>query len=167
MGERLASRDGAALRGVPGFLGTGDVSRPTPYAELKARRDERREKRRASNSTMPASDRPMNKVSENRPQEIIRSMGTPERRRFVASLPCAACGVVGFSVSAHLLGNDGRGRKKDCTTTGPLCRSRTGVEGCHDLRDTKPWEFTRRYPDFNPVDVAEETQRKFLEHQNA
>lgn len=52
-------------------------------------------------------------------------------RRAVASLPCAACGIYGYSQHAH--GNEGKGLgiKTDDRTGAPLCCARPGEEGCH------------------------------------
>ena len=52
-------------------------------------------------------------------------------RRAVASLPCAHCGIEGYSQHAHE--NDGKGArmKVDDRRAMPLCCSRPGIEGCH------------------------------------
>ena len=52
-------------------------------------------------------------------------------RRLVASLPCAYCGIEGYSQHAHE--NDGKGArlKVDDRRAMPLCCSRPGIEGCH------------------------------------
>lgn len=56
-------------------------------------------------------------------------------RRAVASLPCAACGIYGYSQHAH--GNEGKGLslKTDDRTGVPLCCARPGEEGCHTKFD--------------------------------
>jgi hypothetical protein len=100
-------------------------------------------------------------------KETARSMGTLARRLFVASLPCAACGIVGYSVSAHLLGNGGIGRKKDHTTTGPLCRARGILPGCHNMYDERRYLFDSMYPEFNAVEVAAETERAWVQRSDA
>ncbi len=104
-------------------------------------------------------------------KETTRSMGTKARRKFVASLPCAACGVVGYSVNAHLLGNGGMGRKKDHTTIGPLCGPRPNrysrkliFEGHHRLYDEDRRAFDLDQPTFNAERVAAETEAKWLAH---
>lgn len=55
--------------------------------------------------------------------------------RAVASLPCIACGIQGYSQHAH--GNDGKGLslKTDDRTGVPLCCARPGEEGCHTKFD--------------------------------
>ncbi|MHA3905167.1 hypothetical protein ACTPOE_16805 [Castellaniella sp. WN] len=67
-----------------------------------------------------------------RPERSFRSV---EHRRAVASLPCARCGVVGFSQAAHANAGKGLGLKTSDALTFPLCCSRPGVVGCHVLHD--------------------------------
>ena len=52
-------------------------------------------------------------------------------RRAVASLPCAYCGIEGYSQHAHE--NDGKGArmKVDDRRAVALCCSSPGIEGCH------------------------------------
>jgi hypothetical protein len=70
--------------------------------------------------------------------ETERIYGTPEFRDFLHSHCCIWCGRSGVE-QAHLRGNDGTGRKKDWTTTGPLCGARavflSGIPCCHDRFD--------------------------------
>lgn len=61
-----------------------------------------------------------------------------EHRKNVAALPCAVCGIVGFSQAAHAnAGVAGKGLAlKNCDSlTFPLCCDRPGVRGCHSLHD--------------------------------
>ncbi len=59
---------------------------------------------------------------------IVRS----ERyRRWVASLPCIACGVEGFSQAAHANHGKGLGMKTCDLSTFPLCAPHFGLIGCH------------------------------------
>lgn len=92
--------------------------------------------------------------------KVERGMGTKARRRFVADQPCAACGRLFASQNAHLLGNGGLSRKKDCTTIGPLCGPdfTTGYIGCHELYDEHRSEFDEAYPDFDAEAVAAKTE---------
>ena len=53
-----------------------------------------------------------------------------EYRRLVAALPCAACGVIGYSQAAHPPPT-GKGIKEDDRECFPLCCSRPMVTGCH------------------------------------
>lgn len=57
-------------------------------------------------------------------------------RRAVASLPCAHCGIDGYSQHAHENGPDkAKGMKVDDRRAMPLCCARPGVEGCHAAFD--------------------------------
>lgn len=60
--------------------------------------------------------------------EIVRS---EPYRRLVASLPCASCGIYGYSQHAHLNEGKGMGLKADDRAGMPLCCARPGIEGCH------------------------------------
>jgi len=51
-------------------------------------------------------------------------------RRLVASMPCKACGIQGYSQAAHVP-SDGRGIKQDDRLTFALCCVRIGIPGCH------------------------------------
>lgn len=57
-------------------------------------------------------------------------------RRAVASLPCAHCGIEGYSQHAHENGpGKAKGMKVDDRRAMPLCCARPGVEGCHAAFD--------------------------------
>lgn len=109
----------------------------------------------------PHSRKPPRKQSKKRFAEVTRTMGSDDRRRHVRGLPCSACGVEGFSVNAHLLGVEGMSLKKPAETIGPLCADRIGVEGCHALYDRRRWEFDARFPDYDAVAVAAQTQSRW------
>ncbi len=59
--------------------------------------------------------------------EAIRS---EPYRRLVAALPCASCGVQGFSQAAHPPPT-GKGIKESDLDCFPLCCTRPGIPGCH------------------------------------
>lgn len=62
-------------------------------------------------------------------ESVVRSVAY---RKAVAGLPCASCGVVGWSQHAHENGpGKGKGLKVCDTRAMPLCCTRPGVEGCH------------------------------------
>ena len=73
----------------------------------------------------PVASAPAARVEKSAP---VRSEAL---RRAVASLPCAYCGIEGYSQHAHE--NDGKGArlKVDDRRAMPLCCSRPGIEGCH------------------------------------
>lgn len=56
-------------------------------------------------------------------------------RQNVAGLPCAKCGIVGFSQAAHANATKGGSLKTCDSLTFPLCCDRPGVRGCHGLHD--------------------------------
>lgn len=97
-------------------------------------------------------------VNRKRKQSAFaRQYGSKARVAWVKSLPCAACGVTGFSENAHLLGNDGAGRKGPYTEIGPLCSTRF-LAGCHAMYDTQRSAFNICFPTFNAERVAAETE---------
>ena len=55
-------------------------------------------------------------------------------RRAVASLPCIACGIQGYSQAAHLP-PEAKGLKQSDLLAFPLCCVRVGVPGCHQDYD--------------------------------
>ena len=55
-------------------------------------------------------------------------------RRAVASLPCIACGIQGYSQAAHLP-PEAKGMKQSDLLTFPLCCTRVGIPGCHQDYD--------------------------------
>lgn len=56
-------------------------------------------------------------------------------RRAVASLPCAHCGIAGYSQHAHENDGKGKAQKLDDRRAMPLCCTRPGIEGCHSAFD--------------------------------
>lgn len=56
-------------------------------------------------------------------------------RRWVASLPCFACGIQGYSQCAHPNSGKAKGRKNSDEGCFPLCCDRPGVKGCHSRFD--------------------------------
>jgi hypothetical protein len=56
-------------------------------------------------------------------------------RRWVASLPCIACGISGFSQAAHPNYGRGLGQKSNDLDCFALCSVRPGHMGCHQMHD--------------------------------
>ncbi len=52
-------------------------------------------------------------------------------RRAVAILPCAHCGIAGYSQHAHENDGKGKSQKLDDRRAMPLCCARPGIKGCH------------------------------------
>lgn len=79
-------------------------------------------------------------------------------RRAVASLPCVACGIPGYSQAAHLP-PEAKGLKQSDLLAFPLCCARIGVPGCH-----QDYDQYRMYPKHAAMTVgrawAADTQRK-------
>jgi len=71
--------------------------------------------------------------------EVARPKVQPVRdeayRRFVAGLPCFACGVQGYSQAAHPNQGRGLGQKASDADVFPLCCARPMVPGCHQTHD--------------------------------
>ena len=74
-------------------------------------------------ATTPAT--PIVKDSPVRSQQYLRA---------VASLPCIACGIHGYSQAAHLP-PEAKGMKQSDLLAFPLCCVRVGVPGCHQDYD--------------------------------
>ncbi len=87
-----------------------------------------------------------------------KAHGPKARGEWIATLPCAACGVVGYSQPAHVLGCAGMGLKKGPESMAPLCGPRFVIvgliqrlyQGCHRFFDTSRSEFYVQFPAFNP-----------------
>lgn len=103
-----------------------------------------------------------------KPSETLRIYGGKKRIEWVKSLPCAACGVVGYSENAHVAGESGVGYKADAEFIAPLCgyaqvSVRQGyIASCHRLFDEFPEEFRARFPGFNPEDAARSTNEAWI-----
>ena len=79
---------------------------------------------------MPAAARDDGKARlvVQRPKESpVRS---DEYLRLVAAMPCAMCGIEGYSQAAHADEGKGMGIKSDDRTCFPLCAPRPGIPGC-------------------------------------
>ena len=81
-------------------------------------------------------------------------------RRAVASLPCIACGIQGYSQAAHLP-PEAKGMKQSDLLTFPLCCTRVGIAGCH-----QDYDQYRLFPRAAAMAVgrawAADTRRKLL-----
>ena len=81
-------------------------------------------------------------------------------RRAVASLPCIACGIQGYSQAAHLP-PEAKGLKQSDLLAFPLCCVRVGVPGCH-----QDYDQYRMFPREASMTVgrawAADTRRKLL-----
>lgn len=85
-----------------------------------------------------------------------------EYRRAVATLPCAICGVHGYSQAAHANTGKGMGTKACDSTLFPACCDRPGVRGCHALLDQGALFPKHVRRELEPVWAAD-TRRKVQE----
>ena len=97
-------------------------------------------------------------------KEFARCYGSVDRVEFVKSLRCSACGRVGRSENAHVLGNGGAGRKGHFTTIAPLCGSAFASLGCHQMFDEYSDTFEEMYPLFSAEAEAARTQAYWQAH---
>lgn len=65
----------------------------------------------------------------------LRPVRSEAYRRFVASFPCFACGVEGFSQAAHPNHGKGLGMKTSDLDCFPLCGPHWSMVGCHQMHD--------------------------------
>jgi hypothetical protein len=123
---------------------------------------------RRSSKPIPRS-RPR-KVGPNKARNWKRAYGSKARVEFVKSLPCAACGVVGYSENAHLppKGEAGTGYKADSRFIAPMCGLHPtrsipeGVPGCHEMYDEDRSWFRGMFPDFDAEKACEATERAWV-----
>ena len=80
-------------------------------------------------------------------------------RRAVASLPCAICGIFGYSQAAHANQGKGMGLKACDLTCFPACGPRPGIQGCHAALDQGALFSKAVRRELEPVWAAD-TQRK-------
>lgn len=80
-------------------------------------------------------------------------------RRAVASLPCAICGVPGYSQAAHANQGKGMGMKACDLTCFPACGPRPGFQGCHAALDQGVLFLKAVRRELEPVWAAD-TRRK-------
>ena len=102
----------------------------------------------------PVASEPAARVEKSAP---VRSEAY---RRAVASLPCIACGIQGYSQAAHLP-PEAKGMKQSDLLTFPLCCTRVGIAGCH-----QDYDQYRLFPRAAAMAVgrawAADTQRRIL-----
>ena len=82
-------------------------------------------------------------------------------RRAVATLPCAICGVPGYSHAAHANQGKGMGMKACDLTCFPACGPRPGFQGCHAALDQGALFLKAVRREMEPGWAAD-TQRRLL-----
>lgn len=99
-------------------------------------------------------------------KEFARIYGSKERVEFVKSLPCSACGIVGYSENAHIE-TGGMGRKSDYTKIIPLCGPHplkwAHSPGCHHLCHTWGREGFERIRHIDLGRLADYTEKRWLQ----
>lgn len=104
----------------------------------------------------PVSEAPAAQVAKAAP---VRSEAY---RRAVAALPCAICGVTGYSQAAHANQGKGMGMKACDLTCFPACGPRPGFQGCHAALDQGALFLKAVRRELEPVWAAD-TMRKLWE----
>ena len=107
----------------------------------------------AFRAPVPVSDAPAAQVNKDAP---VRNEAY---RRAVASLPCAICGVYGYSQAAHANTGKGMGMKACDMTCFPACGPRPGFHGCHAALDQGALFLKAVRRELEPVWAAD-TRRK-------
>ena len=101
----------------------------------------------------PVASAPAAPIAKDNP---VRSQ---QYRRAVATLPCAICGVPGYSQAAHANAGKGMGMKACDLTCFPACGPRPGFQGCHAALDQGALFLKAVRRELEPVWAAD-TQRK-------
>lgn len=115
-----------------GFMRRSQAGAARNYdADRESRLAERAARLIASASPSPDNVAMGPSATQATPVEKDKPVRSEAYRRLVAELPCAHCGISGYSQHAHE--NDGKGKamKVDDRRAMPLCCTRPGNEGCH------------------------------------
>ena len=101
-------------------------------------------------------------LQSRKPKQKKRPTAETEHFRRVAMLPCACCGIIGYSQAAHsnrYQDGKGAGIKAHYLATFPLCCSRRGILGCHVEHD-QCIGMTREEADVRTLIYISDTQQK-------
>ncbi len=132
----------------------------TPETEQEREQRLMDKARRAMNSVVPRAA--VMGLGSTAPAPIPKAapVRSEAYRRAVASLPCAICGIQGYSQAAHLP-PEAKGMKQSDLLTFPLCCTRVGIPGCH-----QDYDQYRLFPRAAAMAVgrawAADTQRRIL-----
>ena len=116
--------------------------------------------RRAMNSVVPRAANMGSSTTAAAP--IPKAVRSEPYRRAVATLPCAICGVPGYSQAAHANTGKGMGMKACDLTCFPACGPRLGFQGCHAALDQGALFLKAVRRELEPVWAAD-TMRKLWE----
>ena len=106
----------------------------TPETEQEREQRLMDKARRAMNSVVPRAATMGLGTTAAAPIPKAAPVRSEAYRRAVASLPCIACGIQGYSQAAHLP-PEAKGMKQSDLLTFPLCCTRVGIPGCHQDYD--------------------------------
>jgi hypothetical protein len=93
-------------------------------------------------------------------RQIIRD---PAYRRYVASLPCMACGRHGCQAAHITHGNHARGMKPSDDLCISLCAASPGYQGCHALFDRQQAVYARKALGMTIDELKAHAQRMYRE----
>lgn len=134
----VLTRSRPMSRGTKGLQRSGFARRSFDDASAFYEDREHRLQERARSVVQNAVPRMVRMVTcrdVHEPVEKERPLRSEAYRRLVASLPCACCGIEGYSQHAHENVGKGWGLKVDDRRGMALCCARPGIEGCHTLFD--------------------------------
>lgn len=118
--------------------------------------------RRAMNSVVPRAANMGLPPTAAAPIPKAAPVRSEPYRRAVATLPCAICGVHGYSQAAHANQGKGMGMKACDLTCFPACGPRPGFQGCHAALDQGALFLKAVRRELEPVWAAD-TMRKLWE----
>lgn len=136
----------------------------TTTVESEANREQRLmdKARRAMNSVVPRAANMGSSTTAAAPIPKAAPVRSEPYRRVVATLPCAICGVPGYSQAAHANQGKGMGMKACDLTCFPACGPRPGEQGCHAALDQGALFMKAVRRELEPVWAAD-TMRKLWE----
>lgn len=117
---------------------------------------------RAMNSVVPRAANMGSSTTAAAPIPKAAPVRSEAYRRAVATLPCAICGVPGYSQAAHANQGKGMGMKACDLTCFPACGPRPGEQGCHAALDQGALFMKAVRRELEPVWAAD-TMRKLWE----
>lgn len=135
----------------------------TTTVESEANREQRLmdKARRAMNSVVPRAATMGLPPTAAAPIPKAAPVRSEPYRRVVATLPCAICGVHGYSQAAHANQGKGMGMKACDLTCFPACGPRPGFQGCHAALDQGALFLKAVRRELEPIWAAD-TQRRLL-----
>jgi len=107
--------------------------------------------------------RPTKRIRARNPKRAKRlfteDFGSKKYLEAIHVMPCAICGVYGWTVPAHTRSRGAGGKVDDIV---PLCCSRWWIEGCHERYDRR--EVVARYHELRLRTLAKKLHADFQAH---